>query len=396
VTFGANVKASTDSIGTFGTGLKYSIATVVRNGGELVIKSGPTVYTFALAPATIRGKHFDFITMTTTEPDGQSTAQTLAFTTELGKNWKPWMVYRELWSNCMDEGGKVDTSSIPHTADTTTITVRWAELFQAHANRRSFLISKSAEPLFATSRLQVFSHSDVPPGIYYRGILVTEGTGDLAVSKFSYNILSAQTLTEDRTLPLPQALEAIAYTVAKCQNPALITAVCDVHKAAPNAIEHNLPFDYWLPVASSEWKSTVAAMAKSRFLALSNRVKRTLATISPTLVHPTEVPLSQLPASYQLMWTKAQQAVTELGYEWPTIKFTEALPNLAMGVYFGATQTIFISFASFKAGTKQLAMTLLEECIHAQCGCPDLTRQFQEVLLHLAMDQYEQRKGVPL
>ena len=45
-TMGVNVKEGSSSIGYFGTGLKYAIATLLREGQEIIIHSGLTTYYF--------------------------------------------------------------------------------------------------------------------------------------------------------------------------------------------------------------------------------------------------------------------------------------------------------------------------------------------------------------
>jgi hypothetical protein len=401
VTFGANVKADASAIGTFGTGLKYSIATIVRNGGSITVQSGLEVHTFAVDQSVIRGKSFDFITMTTTQANNPANprVQTLAFTTELGKNWKPWMVYRELWSNCKDESGQVSTtkSSSSSSVDCTIITIRWPELFIAHNERHKFLLRQSVQPIYADDSLELYDTANVSPGVYYRGILVTEANPDLAVSKFTYNILSSQTLTEDRTLSLDSALSTIALHIARnCTNSAMIEAVCNTRRIDENAIERSIPFDSYYWAFSDLFKITISAIAKDKTKSLSMRSMRALSKLAPIKLHPDTIRLSDMPSTHQQMWAKASSAVLAMGYQWDNIQFAAELQNNALGKYFRQSKAIFISQSAFRAGTKQLVMTLLEECIHAQCGAYDFSREFQEALLVIAVDQYEQRIGSPL
>ena len=100
-TFGINAKNNDSAIGYFGTGLKYAIAIILREGCKIAINSCGNSYKFSLKEQTIRGKSFSVICMN---------GNPLGFTTELGKNWELWMAYRELHCNTLDEGGTITDS----------------------------------------------------------------------------------------------------------------------------------------------------------------------------------------------------------------------------------------------------------------------------------------------
>src|SRR5690554_6101264 len=102
--FGASVKPnSTNPIGFFGTGLKYAIAVTLRLGGKIELHAGGETITISQQTTAIRDKQFSTIFMR----DSKGSTM-LGFTTELGKTWEPWMAYRELLCNALDEGGGVD------------------------------------------------------------------------------------------------------------------------------------------------------------------------------------------------------------------------------------------------------------------------------------------------
>ena len=196
-TMGLNVKETPSPIGYFGTGLKYAIAITLRLGGAIAIQSGVARYTFKLRPDYVRAKRFDFIEM-----QGALRAtegpQTLGFTTDLGKHWQAWQAYRELWSNMKDEGGleAVVCDTPPDLeAGQTTVIVECSELMLAHKEQAKYILKPAQAPLWSTPSLEVYSgQSHVG---FYKNLRVTEWNRPTA---FTYNILSDQTLTEDRTL----------------------------------------------------------------------------------------------------------------------------------------------------------------------------------------------------
>ena len=94
---GASVKKREDSIGLFGSGLKYSLAVLLRHEIDFKVFSGLDEVKIGLQKTTLRGKEFKVILI-----NGNRTS----ITTEAGKLWKPWFAIREIYANALDEGGK--------------------------------------------------------------------------------------------------------------------------------------------------------------------------------------------------------------------------------------------------------------------------------------------------
>jgi hypothetical protein len=207
---GTNLKTSSSTpIGTFGTGLKYAIAGILRLGGTVFISSGLVEHSFAAYPEAIQDKTFGFIKMFTTSEPTQAAdpGQTLGFTTELGKNWAPWMLYRELWSNMKDEGGTDVTFVQPDTygryilpAPTPGITrviVQCDEVSSCFSTESDFLLS--TKPIWTNTDLEIHP-ARTDGAVFYRGIRVA--TVKQKSSEYTYNILHPERLTEDRTIDL--------------------------------------------------------------------------------------------------------------------------------------------------------------------------------------------------
>jgi hypothetical protein len=190
-TLGVNVKDSDSPIGFFGTGLKYAIAVLLREGQEITISSGLRKFSFEVKEEEVRGKSFGFIFM----KEGEGTAHPLGFTTELGKNWNLSNAYRELFSNAKDEGGEifVENFTLP-SEGITAICVEGEAFKEVHENRSDFLLEKSEPPIFSSSYIEVFSGAS--KAIFYRGIAVSFPS---LPTTLTYNILERLDLTEDRT-----------------------------------------------------------------------------------------------------------------------------------------------------------------------------------------------------
>ena len=100
--FGVSAKLDQNSIGEFGSGLKYAIAVLLREGRKITIKSDGETYKFDTKKITERNNEFEQVLCN---------GQEMPYTTHLGKGWELWQAYRELYSNCLDEGGEIGIRS---------------------------------------------------------------------------------------------------------------------------------------------------------------------------------------------------------------------------------------------------------------------------------------------
>ena len=229
-TLGVNVKEGPNPIGYFGTGLKYAISTILRLGGTLHVQSGLRSYEFWANNAVIRGKEFHIVTMTETETGEAPQHYPLGFTTDLGKNWQPWMAYRELYTNNLDESGAIYLcETLPEPlAGTTRILVDCQALLEVHNGPKSWLLSASRRPLWQTDRLQCFAG---PSSVgFYHGIQVCTFP---KASHFTYNIVCQQELTEDRTLSEWRYVNVITTEVLSRDRPPVPSEVLDKLIAPP-------------------------------------------------------------------------------------------------------------------------------------------------------------------
>lgn len=189
---GVNVKETDSAIGFFGTGLKYGIACLARWGEFMTIQSGAAEFTFSVENTKIRGLDFGIINMCS-----RFDRAALGFTTELGKQWEPWMVYRELWCNAHDEPAPkiYETDDMPLPIDgLTRVIVSGEKIEAAHVSRNEFILDKARKPLHIVKGLEIYEGAG--ERIFYRGIAVQQPDKP---SLYTYNITERIWLTEDRT-----------------------------------------------------------------------------------------------------------------------------------------------------------------------------------------------------
>lgn len=189
--FGLSVKESNDAIGQFGTGLKYAIAAIMRGGGHIEIETDGKRYIFDTREHEIRGRTVHIVTC-----NGADTS----FNVTLGKNWKPWMAFRELYCNALDEGGGYlrDQDEKLSCKEDTRISVRWCA-FDELDTRKYFRTGDDLGVPIAEVPTRLRMYDGARGHVYYKGVLVCE---DKAFA-FGYELLGNYwmgSLSEDRII----------------------------------------------------------------------------------------------------------------------------------------------------------------------------------------------------
>lgn len=197
---GVSAKPNTKNpIGYFGTGLKYAMATLVRLGAEPVVYVGTDRWTFKKRHDSFRDVEFEQLVawregLGTRLVRRRFSEFPLPFAVSYGRNWKPWMAFRELESNTRDEQGLTTTSLQepgPSYSGGTRIVVRHPEFYEAWQKRDEIFLPGAD---VSGSGVQVlFEESKY---LYWRGLRVFELPKS---SVLTYNFLQHIDLTEDRT-----------------------------------------------------------------------------------------------------------------------------------------------------------------------------------------------------
>jgi hypothetical protein len=203
---GVSVKESDSPIGFFGTGLKYAMASALRLGCSMTIYVDGEKYEINGRNVTLRDKEFTQV-MLNDEP--------LGFTTELGKQWKPWMVVRELYSNALDENGKTVLATAPlcdrNYAGNTIIILHGEPFVEVWSNRAYYFISEDELPCCDSPYVAAYEALGHNHSMFYRGIKIHDTERP---TLYRYNLKNGITLTEDRTLCYPfQMREALEKAI---------------------------------------------------------------------------------------------------------------------------------------------------------------------------------------
>lgn len=302
-TLGVNVKQGDNPIGHFGTGLKYAIAGILRLGGNISIWSGIEEYKFGFRKDLIRGKEFQIVTMEEVPGDPAS----LGFTTDLGKDWEPWMIYRELRSNMLDEDGELFTGDEPETGKT-MIEVDCQAIWDAHMNRGTFWLEST--PIWEGHGLAI--HDGQSPTLFYHNIRATDhNSGKTANWAWVYNITAQLKLTEDRTLGnFYDARTLIAKALARCDNVEVLERVLG-NDAECDAFD----FDHWDISASAEFVQVVLGRIE-RKLKVPSSARDLVKRHNPDVLEQAEL---DIPSDWDEMERRAPEEAPEVKaykYEW--------------------------------------------------------------------------------
>ena len=147
----------------------------------------------------------------------------LGFTTALGRDWKAWEAFRELWCNALDEGGDCRQSTVEPLPEPglTTVSIEWDEMDQAFENRDDFVIDRSqSQPLEVIDGVEI--HRGSTRFVFHRGMRIHELKKPIS---HRINILRRVDLTEDRQAKYAFLIEEIvAQTLARATRREIIDA----------------------------------------------------------------------------------------------------------------------------------------------------------------------------
>lgn len=379
--FGVSVKEGTNPIGYFGTGLKYALAIYLREGCTIDIHSGLEKYEMRLEEEEVRGVPFKFITMN---------GEKLSYTTELGKNWETWKAFRELYCNALDEGGGVTDGAVnPDDMDSTYIIVKGSEVEKDYHQRDSIILKKGV--MVPSAKMEEVEIFNTPSEyLYYRGIRV------LRLSKpsiLTYNIVTHQTLTEDRGLESPSsAIRLIERIFISIKDKRILKRALTKRDSLEDNFDYGILY-HWPEFQSQEFLEALEELFESNddkankgALNLFAKIKDKLSLKNYEVVTPTEVQIQQLNRAVSIL-SKIPAFSDILTYD---ILVVKTLGAETMALADRESNKIVLSLKCFNQGTKYLTSTIIEEFVHLSTGLNDCTRQLQTHLFDVITSLIEE------
>jgi len=246
-TFGLTAKPnSSNPIGYFGTGLKYALAVLLREGAKIMLYCNDDTYEFFFKEDRYRGVEYKqaFVERTNFKWSLERKTKELPFTSQLGRNWELWQAFRELYANTLDEGGEVWTTS----EEVTHGEIRHGYTYIVIDHLEFSRLVDKKDSIFLPQERSLLIESDegnVSPGrsksIYYRGMRAMD-LPEGREAMFTYNIIDQMELTEDRNLKSSYSVKSTIETmVERSEDPEFIETVL---KAPNDKYESELNFQH--------------------------------------------------------------------------------------------------------------------------------------------------------
>lgn len=233
ITMGGSEKAGDESkIGQFASGLKYAMALMLRNNVEFTVTtyaSASPQSTFRLQEYeiddTVTGKSKKLIDIYEYNGNPNVTVHHTGFSIDLGLNWLPWMLLRELAANVRDEGGYYTELNPVHPVEGTVMTLEFNEdsaFWDIWQNIHLYI--NEQKPLFKVSNsLDAYDNPEKYLKIFKQGVLVYEDRD--RYSEWAWGIHFGE-IDERRLLNnVTGVLSQIADEVAYCQNIAFLKEI---------------------------------------------------------------------------------------------------------------------------------------------------------------------------
>jgi len=237
---GASSKRNDETkIGFFGSGLKYSIAALLRNNIDFKIFQGENEILFDVLNKNFRNDVYKAITV-----NGKETSMT---TTMGGSDWDiPFAPFREIYSNALDEDDDVvlmKTNEVKGEIGTTSIFIEMTlAMNDFYNNINEYFCNKNPNVLTSNKYISIFPKaSNGGTKLFRKGILCYE---DNKPALYSYNSPEFQ-INESRVLCATYSAKvSIAKGWKILNDEYLIKCLIDGLKGGnAGTYEHELPFN---------------------------------------------------------------------------------------------------------------------------------------------------------
>lgn len=403
-------------IGMFGSGLKYSLAFLLRNNIPFKVFSGYREVKFSINKQKFRDKEFDIIYVNDKET---------SLTTDMGGiDWKSWSVIREIYSNAMDEGDAlieiIEENSVfdcQPIEDFTTFYIQINDDFQEIIDNWNLYFSEKRTDLVYHDKdfNQLYNGGDTNL-IYRKGIRChfTEKTKSI----FHYD-LSWVKINESRILSDEWTFRYNLVKFLKCINNKSV-----VHRILYNINDYwektldwsyhgSVPFsDFWLteigdkyviPYENAGFWDEEIKLLKSKCIILPSILIQALKNCFGDKIKcigegdsdsskSDKKLINELTNRERYLLEEALGFLKEVKYE---VKFPVKICKFVNQEILGQAEkeTIFISDKVFNMGKREIINTIIEENHHLITGHQDETRAMQTSLINLVITQMEERLG---
>jgi hypothetical protein len=417
---GASTKRNDDSkIGFFGSGLKYSIAALLRNQIEFKVYSGGQEYKFTTNRSEFRNEVFDVISIND---------KPTSFTTQMGPDWEPWFIVREIYCNALDEtnGGCVITDELPEIDPFKTqfiITVNSA-IEDVVKNWNNYFSDSRNDLLYYNNLGKIYEASIDHTLVYRKGIRAyyaerTENSYYKSLFHYDFEHLS---INESRVAKNEYQMQnLIGRILGSCSAESVIRKLVNSFKYNDSYELHCVDqFDNfsetWLTVIDErilvprefagfyqeeiEQKPDAYLLMPSTLIrSLSNYFGKKIKSITEEDDNSSSSrgafkkiePNNKM----QFLLKECVKSLEEMEYavNYP-IEIGRFTNESTLARANQRHKKIQLSEKLFDLGKRQIAAAIIEECEHLNTNFNDCTRQFQNHWINLYISEKEQRFGL--
>lgn len=391
---GGTTKSNDDfKIGQFGTGLKYTLAFLIRHNIDFHIYAGKEKVDIKIITENIRDQDFNIICI-----KGNRTS----ITDQMGMEWNAWMILRELWCNALDEGKakREVTELISSEENVTTFYIQITPEIKSVIDNWSKYFLHEQEPLFSSSLAAIYPGGE-SLRIYKNGVLIKEVEN--SKSLYAYDLKNAH-INE-----LREYNGSTAYPVFKCLQNASVSIITNfLESVTEDHFEGSCDYE-WFENFGKTWIEAIGNAKLITQEAIDNIRERGVKIETSGLIIVPERIYKALTKQFKGIGalrvadkvnefyetyssesdTKIKQALIileEAEYNFsPELKFvfgvfgdkaTWAKVNLD-------TKEVFISENISDKSLFDVCTTLIEENEHFKTGYSDCSREFQQHFIDL-------------
>lgn len=390
-------------IGKFGTGLKYSLAWLVRNNIDFRIFVGEDEVKIEVKKEIIQDTTFEIIYI-----NGERSS----ITSTMGLDWEAWMICREIYCNALDEGNVVKEIASDYIGEENTTTFyiqNVGEIKNVVDNWEQYFIAE--KPIYETSEFSIYPAQD-RLCIYKQGVLIHKEKDIKSI--FSYDIKNADIneLREYKGYLTVDIIRIIQKLDKNCIDIFL-------SKINNDNFEGNMDYDYYGDF-SKNWTDTIGqakiisfedlrslkdrrvdideseliVLPKSLFGRLSGKFPNISAVRRADKVNSF---FEVLDKDLDHTINKGLSILESVGYEInPELKYISGVfgnPNIFAKISID-TKTIMFSTELKRKSIFDVVTTIVEENEHYISGYGDCSRDFQQHFIDLYVKSLLSSKGV--
>ncbi len=407
---GSTKRDSKTSIGFFGSGNKYAIATLISKGIGFKIFSGENEIVITTKDVTFRDKHFKQIFI-----DGKETS----LTTDMGPLWEEWYAIREWVSNSIDEGGSTIVPGIETVNAKEGYTRIYVEIVGAIEdvinNWDNYFTFNRIDIHFEKNGNKILGNTDQDENmtLFRKGIRCYYAKG--TKSLYHYDMTEFE-INESRVV---EDTWNANLQVTRFYNE--VTDIDILQNVLKNSYkddkyENRLNWYYGIGKLSQHWRDAIGShrivvgdysghfqqeqMMFPCYVVCTDLAKRIKASFPDVTVYGLldggEVCITskvELTSRHSFLLKECDKFFEECQYsvQYPieVVEFVNKPEQLGLA----KDNTIYVSNKLFNMGKRELAVTIMEENEHLRTGYKDCTRAFQQHWINLFISEKEERFG---